>query len=173
MKRKIIALGLLLSAIFLVSACEPAGTETPTGTDNAAGANSGAAEETKAAGITEAEVKKALDDLLAAVKAGDAEALGKIYADDYVIVSQTGAMETKQQRLDSLKSGSVKYETLEFKDPKIRVYGTVGIVNMEASGKGEMNGQVVDLDTRATLVFNKGASGVQEVSAHLTNRPKE
>lgn len=170
MKKSMIAILMLALGMLLTSACGPATTDV--GENTAATGNSGA-EEAKAEGITEAEVKKALDDLLAAVKAGDAEALGKIYADDYVLVSQTGVLETKQQRMDSLKSGSVKYSTLEFKDPKIRIYGTVGVVNMEASGEGELNGEAVELNTLATIIFNKGASGVQEVSGHLTNKAKE
>jgi ketosteroid isomerase-like protein len=170
MKKPIVAMMLLGLGMLVFSACEPAGTDVA---GNNAAVEPAATEEAKPAGITEAEVTKALGDLLAAVKAGDAEALGKIYADDYVIVSQTGAIETKQQRLDSLKSGTVKYEKLEFKNPKIRTYGTVAVVNMEAVGTGEMSGRSVELNTRATLIFNKGASGVQEVSSHLTEKAKE
>lgn len=171
MRKPIIATFLLALGMLAFLACGPAGTGTAG--NNAATETGSATEEAKAEGITEAEVTKALDDLLAAVKAADAEALGKIYADDYVIVTQNGVLETKQQRMDALKSGSVKYETLEFKDPKIRIYGTAAVVNMEATGKGEMNGQAVDLNTLATLVFNKSASGIQEVSSHLTEKAKE
>lgn len=170
MKKRIVLIMMLALGMMVISGCEPAATDTG---ENTAATENSAAEEAKPVGITEAEVKKALDDLQAAVKAGDAEALGKIYADDYVIVTQTGVLETKQQRMDSMKSGSVKYETLEFKDPKIRIYGTVGIVNTEASGKGVMNGEAVELDTLATIIFNKGAAGVQEVTAHLTNKAKK
>lgn len=170
MKRPMIAILMLALGMLVMTACAPSG---PDAGENAAAPEKAAPEEAKPTGITEAEVKKALDDLQAAVKAGDAEALGKIYADDYVLVTQNGVLETKQQRMDSMKSGAVKYETLEFKDPKIRIYGTVGIVNTEASGKGVMNGEAVELNTLATIVFNKGASGVQEISAHLTNKAKE
>ena len=170
MKKLMIVTMLLAAGMLVFSACEPAGSDVA---GNNAAVEPAATEEAKPEGITEAEVQKALDDLLAAVKAGDAEALGKIYADDYVIVSQNGVLETKQQRMDSLKSGTVKYKTLEFKDPKIRTYGTVAVVNMEAVGTGEMSGQSVELNTLVTLVFNKGASGVQEVTSHLTEKAKE
>ncbi len=74
-------------------------------------------------GNDEQAVKKLLDELSAAVGHNDTVALDRIYADDYTIVTDSGVVMTKAERLAAMKSGDLKYESVAFDDVNIRVYG--------------------------------------------------
>ena len=162
-----IALFIFCSA-FIFSCADQSGTTTNSANNAAAVTDAAAAQE-----ITEAEVKEALESLRVSVEKNDAEGLEKIYSDDYMIVNPEGKSETKADRMEALKSGNVKYEKVEFTDPKIRTYGNTAVVVTGASGKANMNGTDTELDMLATIVFVKDKDGVREVSAHLTNKAKE
>ena len=123
--------------------------------------------------MTEANVKDALEALRSAVELNDGDALAKMYTDDYHLVNPEGKIETKADRMESMKSGKIKYEKVEFTDPKIRIYGNTAVVVTGAKGKANMDGKDTEMDMTATIVFVKTKDGVGEVSAQLTNRAKE
>jgi len=63
-----------------------------------------------------------------AVKAGDAEKVSQILADDWVGVGYDGSKETKQNHLADMKSGKAKLESFEFGPMDVKVLGTVAVV---------------------------------------------
>ena len=165
MTDKLFLILLILCAVFVAGCGSP--------TDTAANNTATVAEDPAAIDITEAEVKEALESLRSTVEKNDTEGLLETYSDDYLLVNTDGKTATKAERMESLKTGSTKYESVEFKDSKIRTYGNVAVVVTNASGKGTIEGVATELDMTATLVFVKTADGVSEVSAHLTNKAKE
>ena len=162
---------ILLIGMLSFAGCDSAPKGDTTGGNNVPGSETSGSEKTEMTSATEADILKILEDLRAAVEKGDPEALDKIYANDYMIVSQTGTLETKQQRLDSMKTGDVKYESVEFIDPKVRLYGDAAVVVAKTVGKGTMKGEPLNVDAFATIVFAKTSDGWREVSAQLTNTP--
>ena len=92
-----------------------------------------AADKAKATEITEDEVKTALELLRASVEKNDSEAMDKIYADDYVLVNPEGKAETRAERMEIVKAGKIKYEKVDFNDPKIRIYGNTAVNKMVVS----------------------------------------
>jgi len=67
----------------------------------------------------EAEIKKLMDTAQAALQKGDADAMEKIYADNYSIVNVDGTKQTKAERLASIRSGEVKYTAFAYSDANI------------------------------------------------------
>src|SRR5438045_3310739 len=65
----------------------------------------------------------------------------KYLADDYVGVSGDGSMVTKDQQIQMLKSGAIKYEVIDERDVKLRFYGSAAIVDVLASVKMLVNGR--------------------------------
>jgi uncharacterized protein (TIGR02246 family) len=119
-------------------------------------------------GDDEQAVKKLLDELAAAVGKNDTAALDRIYADDYTIVTDTGGVMTKAERLAAMKSGDLKYESVTFDDVNIRVYGNTAVATLRTTGKGQYKGQDISSQARATLAFVKMKGRWQEVAAHTT-----
>ena len=113
----------------------------------------------------EKNVRQTLDQMATALKSNNADAIGKFYADDYTFVSPQGVLFNKTQRLDGIKSGQTKYESFEYADSKIRIYGNTAIVNTTA--KVKMSGQ--DANTAlVTLVFVKKSDHWLVVAAQAT-----
>jgi len=67
-----------------------------------------------------------------AVLKGNSAALDALLADDYMAITPSGTLQTKDQTLDSVRSGRVRFATLEFSDRKVRFYGTTALVTSRA-----------------------------------------
>ena len=113
----------------------------------------------------EQSVRQTLDQMTVALKSNNADAIGGFYADDYTFVSPQGVLFNKTQRLDGIKSGQTKYESFEYSDSKVRIYGNMAIVNTTA--KVKMSAQ--DANTAlVTLVFVKKGDHWLVVAAQAT-----
>src|SRR5436190_249381 len=63
----------------------------------------------------------------AAERAGDADALEPLLADDFRLVGPLGFMLDKTQYLGSCRSGDLRHEFLEWAEVSVRVYGEAAI----------------------------------------------
>jgi uncharacterized protein (TIGR02246 family) len=105
----------LVAAALLVSACVGltfAQSQTP-----------------PAKGPSVAETVKQIErDWVDAVKAGDADKVSQILADDWIGVGYDGTRETKKNHLADMKSGTAKLESFEFGPMDVKVLGSVAVV---------------------------------------------
>lgn len=115
---------------------------------------------------SEADVKKFIAELGAALAKNDAVALEKMYADDYTFVSPEGEVQTKAQRLEAMKSGAMKFESLSFDDVKVRIYGDTAVVAAKTTAKSTVNGKDNSGTSTATIVLVKGKDGWRVVLGH-------
>jgi len=76
-----------------------------------------------------------------AVKAGDADKLGEILADDWMSIGYTGKMATKQETLADVKSGKSKIESFEFGPMEVKVLGNVAVVQGTDTEKSIQGGK--------------------------------
>src|SRR5580700_888589 len=63
-----------------------------------------------------------------AVLKGNITAMDALLADDYIAISPTGILQSKEQALANLRSGSMHFNSIELTDRKIRMYGTTALV---------------------------------------------
>jgi uncharacterized protein (TIGR02246 family) len=117
----------------------------------------------------EQSVRQTLDQMTVALKSNNADAIAKFYADDYTFVSPNGVLFNKTQRLEGIKSGQIKYETFEYADTKVRIYGNTAVVNTTA--KVKMSGQDA-ASALVTLVLLKKSDQWQVVAAQATPSAK-
>lgn len=99
---------------------------------------------------------------------GDVSFLEKYLADDYVAIGPTGEITTKDKSIQDLKSGAIKYESIDVHDTKIRVYGNTAIVESLASLKLTSNGKQISGDYRATFVWVKQKGSWKRVAFQST-----
>ena len=78
----------------------------------------------------------------AALSKNDADAMDKIYADNYTLVNTDGSVQTRAERLASLRSGEAKYTSFNYSEPNIRVNpeGNGAVVIAKISMKGTLKG---------------------------------
>ncbi len=167
--RRSFVIAALFAASFLLASCDggAGNSNAPKNT----GANNTAATTAPAAN-NEADVKKLVADLAAALSKNDAAALDKIYGDDYILVQQDGNVATKAERLAAIKAGDLKFENVAFNNVKVRSYGDTAVAMCDSSGKSTNKGKEVTTSYRITFVANKGKDGWRLVSSHLSPMPE-
>lgn len=166
MKRTFFTLMTLALASFLIACGDTPAGNTGSKPTNAAAANSNPAPpaDPKAA---EAEVRKVMEALKAGLSANNADAMDKIYADNYTFIGNDGMMMTKAERLAALRSGELKYASIAYTEEKITVNpdgnSAVGIYKFTATGT--LKGKPMDGDSRTTGTFIKTKDGWRLMTA--------
>ena len=132
-------------------------------------ANNAAGTPASAAAI-ETEIKKLANDGVSAILKNDTAALDKLWADNYEFIAQDGTVQTKAQRLDGLKSGQSKLESLSYDEMTVRSNpeGTGAILVGRATVKGTNMGKPVDGRMRFTQVWSKTKDGWRAVHGQVS-----
>jgi uncharacterized protein (TIGR02246 family) len=86
-------------------------------------------------------VKQLERDWLAAEKAGDADKLSQIIADDWVALGPDGSTVTKSAFIADYKSGKSKVETFEIGPMTVKVMGNVAVVQGSDTEKSVTEGK--------------------------------
>jgi ketosteroid isomerase-like protein len=86
-------------------------------------------------------IKQLEQDWTDAMKAGDADKLGQIVADDWIGLTYEGGKETKQSLLAGVKSGKDKAESIENGPMNVKVLGSVAVVQGSDTEKSMTNGK--------------------------------
>jgi ketosteroid isomerase-like protein len=123
------------------------------------------------AGNAEEQVKALQGRAIEALLKSNTSFFEKYFADDIVIIHGTGAVVTKAQDIQNLKSGALKYESYEVNDRKIRVYGNTAVVNDVATVKGLIASKPFNGDFRVTWVWVKLNGNWKIVSRQITKIP--
>ncbi len=123
---------------------------------------------TSAGGSAEETIKSLNEQLNQAAMKGDASVYEKLVSDDYVSIGITGMVSTKADLIANYKSGKTKFDSINPKDTKIRVYGDVAIVIGTADVKGHTGNTDISGQYRSTRVWLKRNGKWQSVSFQAT-----
>ena len=118
----------------------------------------------------ESEVRKIIDATQAALAKNDADAMEKIYSDNYMTVNQDGSVQNRAERLAALRSGDVKYDSFAFSDINIRVGRSAegAITISKLTLKGSFKGKPMDGVYRVTGIYGKMQDGWRLVGSQTT-----
>lgn len=173
MMKKLILSTVLFLAGMVFTACEPAASNSGNATANAANkpASNSATAPAGDTAAAEAEVKKLIDATQAALSKNDADAMEKIYGDNYMTVNIDGSVQNKKERLEAIRTGGVKYDAFAFSDQTIRVNpeGTGAIVISKLTLKGTFKGKPMDGNYRVTGIYSKTKDGWKLVGSQTTD----
>lgn len=120
-------------------------------------------------GNDEQAVRQLLSDVFDALRRADTVALDRLYADNYFLVNESGVLTTKAQRLASIKSGELKYESLSFDELNVRMYGNAAVATYVVNSKGQFKGQDIGGRFRVTTTYIKMKGRWQVVAAQVTS----
>lgn len=104
---------------------------------------------------------------------GNTSAMDGLLADDYMAITPNGILQSKDQALASLRSGTVHITALDLSDRKIRLYGTTALVTSRAEvtgtdPEGNMSGAY-----RYTRVYVKDARGAWRIVSFEASKIRE
>jgi len=102
---------------------------------------------------TEATLERMERDAATALMKGDLAGFGGVFADDATLVGPDGGVQTKTQLLADVKSGTLKIQSTEISNLKIRVFGESAIASYETNDKGKYKDRDISGHYRWTDVF--------------------
>ena len=108
-----------------------------------------------------------------AITKNDTEAIGRILADDWVIIDPDGGIIDRTRFLGVIKSGALTHEMMESEDDSVRIYGDTAVVMGLTTSKGKFMDQEFTTRERATDIFVKQHGRWQCVFSQLTRVTKK
>jgi ketosteroid isomerase-like protein len=121
----------------------------------------------------EEEVLRVEEQFAQAIVKNDPEAIGRVVADDWIIIDPNGEIVDRTRFFEVIKSGALTHELMESEDLRVRVYGDSAVVTAVTRTKGTFMGQEFSTQERATDVFVKREGRWQCVLTHLTRFTKK
>jgi len=116
----------------------------------------------------EEELLKVEKEFTQVIVSNNLEGLGRIVADDWIIIDPNGAIVDRARFFEVIKSGALPHDTMESEDLRVRVYGDSAVVTAVTRTKGKFMGQEFNTQERATDVFVKRDGRWRCVLTHLT-----
>ena len=120
----------------------------------------------------------AADDIQAAEKAWaqsvvkrDFKVLDGIFADQLIYAHSTGAIESKTEYLNRLRSGAQKYDTIDHHKIEVREFGNSAVAHSLLRMTGTSNGRPFDDELMALHLWVK-QGGKWRLAAHQTTKLK-
>jgi ketosteroid isomerase-like protein len=93
----------------------------------------------------------------------DTAVMGTLLADDYIAISASGTLETKEQTLANLRDGRFHITSLELSDRKVRFYGTTALVTSRADVTGTTQEGDISGSHRYTRVYVRDKRGAWKI----------
>jgi ketosteroid isomerase-like protein len=121
----------------------------------------------------EEELLKLEEAFAEAIVRNDLEGIGRLVADDWIIIDPNGEIVDRARFFNVIKSGALTHHMMESEDFRVRVYGDSAVVTGVTCTKGKFMGQEFSTQERATDVFVKRDGRWQCVLTHLTRFPKK
>jgi len=103
----------------------------------------------------------------------NSSALEALLADDYTAITATGAIQTKDQALTSLRSGAYQLSALNISDRKVRIYGATAVVTSLAELSGTKDHQEMTGRYRYTRVYVRNPQGQWKIVSFEASRIQE
>jgi ketosteroid isomerase-like protein len=106
-----------------------------------------------AAGPTPESALAVEEELTRALLANDANAVGRLLADDWIVVNAYGGVAERSDFLAGIREGVFSRRTMEVSEPRVRIYGNVALVTTKLKTSGQLGGKPFDVTERQTDVL--------------------
>jgi uncharacterized protein (TIGR02246 family) len=128
---------------------------------------------TKPAAVAAAEqaLMKVENDMLAALLKRDVAGFGRHFADDAVLTTPDGNVQTKAQLVADVKSGDLVLQSSTMSDVKVRVFGDAAVVTYITTDKGTYKKTDISGRYRWTDTFVRQGGEWKLVAGHGTPIP--
>ena len=105
-----------------------------------------------------------------ALMKSDTAAMDKLLADDYMAILPNGTLQSKEQTLTNLRSGTMHFTAITISDRRVRFYGTTALVTSRADVTGTAASGPISGGFRYTRVYVKDKQGAWKVVSFEASR---
>ena len=109
------------------------------------------------------EIDRLEDQWRDAIMKANTTQMDKLLADDYLAITASGTLQTKDQALANLRSGRTHVKSLNISDRKVRFYGTTAVVTALAEVQGINADGDFTGSFRYTRFYVRNAQGVWKI----------
>lgn len=113
-------------------------------------------------------IERFVEEWIAAELRGDAAFLRRILVDDFVGVGPLGFLLTKEEWLQRIESGALRYEALAWDEAATRVYGDTAVVVGRQTSEATYQGHATGGTLRTTLVLVRGGGEWRLAGVHFS-----
>ncbi len=106
-----------------------------------------------------------------ALKEQDYIALEGLYADDYMLVRPDGSVLNKQEVLRDLRSGGLRFHSIELSQTEVRMYGSTAVLTAESQAVSSRNGVESRSHFRLIAVYVQLGQSIKLVHFQSTSLP--
>lgn len=103
----------------------------------------------------------------------DASALDGLLADDYIAITPNGTLQSKDQTLANLRSGTLHFNSIELSDRKVRFYGQTALVTSRAEVTGKNDDEDLSGAYRYTRVYVRDEQGQWKIVSFEASRIRD
>jgi ketosteroid isomerase-like protein len=103
-----------------------------------------------------------------ALKEQDYIALEGLYADDYMLVRPDGSVLNKQEVLRDLRSGGLRFHSIELDQTRVRMYGSTAVLTAESQAVSSRDGMESRSHFRLTAVYAQQGQSIKLVHFQST-----
>ena len=108
-----------------------------------------------------------------AILKSNTAALDALLSDDYMEITANGTLQSKEQTLANLRSGTTHITSITVSDRRVRFYGRTALVTSRALIAGSASGRDISGSYRYTRVYVRDAQGVWKIVSFETSRIRE
>jgi ketosteroid isomerase-like protein len=103
-----------------------------------------------------------------ALKEQDYAALEGLYADDYMLVRPDGSVLNKQEVLQDLRSGGLRFHSIDLGQSEVRIYESTALLTAESQAVSSRNGMESRSHFRLIAVYAQQGQSIQLVHFQST-----
>jgi ketosteroid isomerase-like protein len=122
---------------------------------------------------TRHEIDQLEDEWRNAILTSNTKEMDSLLSDDYMAITPSGTLQTKEEALDSLRTGRVHFTTLDITDRKVRFYGTTAVVTSLAQIHATTTEGQVSGTYRYTRVYARDPEGNWRIVSFEASRVRE
>jgi ketosteroid isomerase-like protein len=108
-----------------------------------------------------------------AVLKANVAAMDTLLADDFMAITATGTLETKEKALANLRAGTVHFTSIDLSERKLRFYGTTALVTSRAEVSGTVANRDISGSYRYTHVYARDAQGTWKIVSFEASRIRD
>jgi ketosteroid isomerase-like protein len=106
-----------------------------------------------------------------AIAQRDAKRVDEMLSDDWVLITGSGRMKTKQDVLAEISLPDLEYQDNDTRDVMVRVWGDTAVLTGTLHQRYRLRGQQQDVTLRYTDTWTRSGDSWRQVSGHASRLP--
>jgi ketosteroid isomerase-like protein len=119
------------------------------------------------------EIDQLEDEWRNAILTSNTKAMDSLLADDYIAITPSGTLQSREETLENLRSSRIHFTLLNISDRKVRFYGSTAVVTSLADIQATTPDGQVTGSYRYTRVYVRDARGVWKIVTFEASHVRE